>query len=371
MQADKKTRILFMIGAYGTGGKERQLAELIKGLPCDEFEMHLFIKTEGAHYLDDIMDKLSSIHSLNRKRFGRKALADISGIIDLIKPDIVHSWADTTSFYAALARLFSRKKYLLIDGSIRMAPEKVKKLSVSNFQRKIINVFCDIIVANSKSGLQTYKVPSAKSLCIYNGFDGDRLVKLKDPEQIKKELGIETRYNLGMVARFNWEKDWPTFFTAVEKVLESRNDVTFLAVGGGVDLDKFRDNVKLPFRNRIIFTGERNDVESIVNVIDIGILSSYSEGISNSVIEYMALGKPVIASGYGGIPELIIHNETGLVFPVGDFNALVEDIMKLLDNKDLREKMGRAGKRRIEEEFSFDRFIQAYKKLYKNALCAV
>jgi glycosyltransferase involved in cell wall biosynthesis len=365
-----KIRVLFLIGAYGTGGKERQLAELIKGLPSGEFELHLLIKSEGAHYLDDIKDKLSSFLSLDRARFGRKAFRDIVYHINKIKPDIIHSWADTTSFYAALSRPFAKGKSVLIDGSIRMAPPRVDRFTVGYAQRKVINALSDIIVANSKAGLKIYKVPERKSRCIYNGFDSDRLAGMRDPFQLKSELGIMTEYLIGMVARFDHEKDWPTFFLAAEKMLETRQDVTFIAVGGGIDMDKYRALVKPVNRKRFIFTGERNDVESIVNLFDIGVLASYSEGISNSIIEYMALGKPVIASGTGGIPELVVHNETGFIFWVGDHEALFQSMMKLLNDKRLRNTIGLKAKKRILQMFSFEQFVQAYTDLYKAVAAA-
>jgi glycosyltransferase involved in cell wall biosynthesis len=370
METDKKIRLLFLIGSYGTGGKERQLAELIKGLPSGEFEIHLLIKSEGAHYLDDIKEKLSSFYSLDRARFGRKAFKDIVNHINNIKPDVIHSWADTTSFYAALARPFVKGKSVLIDGSIRMAPPSVNRLSVGYAQRKVINAFSDIVVANSQAGLKTYKVPERKSRCIYNGFDPDRLASLKDPFLLKSGLGIMTEYLIGMVARFDHEKDWLTFFRAAEKMLETRQDVTFIAVGGGIDMNKYRERVKPADRDRFVFTGERNDVESIVNLMDIGILASYSEGISNSIIEYMALGKPVIASGTGGIPELVDHNMTGLIFAVGDYEALFQSMNKLINESRLRNTMGAAAKKRISETFGFRQFVNAYSQLYRSAVCA-
>jgi len=370
MRAKEKIKVLFFIGSYGTGGKERQLAELIKGLPSEHYEIHMFVKSDGAHYLDDIKEKLTSFYSLDRARFGRKAFRNIIQHINKVNPHIIHSWADTTSFYAAFARSFVKNKYILIDGSIRMAPLRLNYLSLISFQRKIINAFSDIVVANSKAGLKSFHVPARKSHCIYNGFDFKRLSYLKDPGLVKSELGIETKHVVGMVARFDHEKDWPTYISAAEMMLESRHDVTFLAVGGGADINKFMDQVSSKYKNRFIFTGERNDVESIVNVFDIGILASYSEGISNSIIEYMALAKPVITSGSGGITELVVQNETGYIFPVGNKEALYQFIIMLLDDKPLRMSMGESAKKRINEVFSFEKMVLAYNQLYQSVACA-
>ena len=167
---------------------------MIKGLPTEQFEIHLLIKSSGAHYLNEFKEKLSSFHSLNRQKFGRKALIDIIDRINIVKPDIIHSWSDTASFYSVIARMVTKNKYLLIDGSIRMAPPVVKKYNYQYLQRKVINQFSDVIVANSKAGLKSYLVPEAKSRCINNGFDINRIKQFKDPDRLKKELGIKTRY---------------------------------------------------------------------------------------------------------------------------------------------------------------------------------
>jgi glycosyltransferase involved in cell wall biosynthesis len=370
MSEKKRIRILFLIGSYSTGGKERQLAELIKGLPGEQFELHLFVKSDGAHYLKDLQNKLTSFHSLERKRFGRKAFRDILRHIKTVKPHIVHSWADTTSFYLVLAKPFSRQKYILVDGSIRMAPERVKKFSMSNLKRTLIIYFSNTVVANSRAGLLSFHVPESKGHCIHNGFDNTRISDLKHLEALKHELGIRTTFTVGMVARFDHEKDWFTFLSAAEMVLALRNDVTFIAVGGGPDLPKFRNKIKHINRQKIIFTGERDDVESIVNILDIGVLASYSEGISNSIIEYMALSKPVIASGFGGIPELIVHNNTGIIFPVGDNMELCNTIILLLNDETLRIRLGKSGEKRIRDLFSFEQMILNYNELYKQILNA-
>jgi glycosyltransferase involved in cell wall biosynthesis len=361
---------LFLIGSYGTGGKERQLAELLKGLPADKFEIHLFVKSANAHYLNDIKNKLTSYHSLERIRFGRTAFFDIRRHIEEVKPHIVHSWANMTSFYSVFARHFVYPKFILIDGGIRSAPSSELKMNFEFFQRKIINRLADAVVANSLAGLAAFKVPRSKSHYIYNGFDQDRINKLKDPDRLKEQLGINTRYMAGMVARFDNEKDWGTFFTAAETILDQRDDITFIAIGGGPDKLKYQEQLKTAHRGRMIFTGERDDVESIVNLFDIGLLTSYSEGISNSVIEYMALAKPVIASGKGGIPELILDGKTGFIFPVGDAAALINHMELLLEDASLRKSMGEEGRQRILEHFSFEKMVSSYEKLYNDLLCA-
>jgi glycosyltransferase involved in cell wall biosynthesis len=123
---------------------------------------------------------------------------------------------------------------------------------------------------------------------------------------------------------------------------------------------------------RIIFTGIRNDVESIVTIFDIGILltdlEKHGEGISNSIMEYMALGKPVIATDGGGTKELVIDGETGFLIPQKSPKLLAEKIDYLLNNEPLRKRLGTKGKERIQKEFSLDKMVSEHIKLYEELL---
>src|SRR5690606_31004954 len=101
---------------------------------------------------------------------------------------------------------------------------------------------------------------------------------------------------VGMVAAFSAFKDYKTFINAANIVLEKRNDVVFVCVGDGPKLNECKSIVQKNNSDKIIFTGKQKNVENIVNVFDIGVLSTFNEGISNSIMEYMALSKPVVVT---------------------------------------------------------------------------
>ena len=117
--------------------------------------------------------------------------------------------------------------------------------------------------------------------------------------------------------------------------------------------------------------GKRTDVESIIKEIDIGVLLSkkgHAEGLSNSIMEYMAAGKPVIATNTGGNPELVIEGETGYLIPHEDVEELTKKIIFLLERPQEREKMGIKGRERIEKDFSMDRMVKQFIELYKEVI---
>lgn len=359
-----KIKILFLIGFFGTGGKERQLAELIKGLPPDMFEIHLLVKSDRTHYLNNIRVKLSSFHSLERKRFGIKAFTDIVKIIIKIRPQIIHSWSDITSLYSVLAKPLVRFKYKLLDGSIRSANDKRKLFCRENLMRVIINHYSDTIITNSFAGIKVYNVPDHKSYCIYNGFDRDRISTIQTTAEIRKYWGIKTRFIVGMVGRIDFEKDYPTFIRAANKLLSIRNDVTFIIVGDGEDREEIQNAVKSEYLDKFIFTGQVSSVESLINVFDIAILTTFYEGLSNAIMEYMALAKPVIATKVGGNAEIVKDGETGILVSINNDEELLQKIIYLLDNPKVAYQMGQKGEKRIVEEFGFNKMINSYINLY-------
>jgi glycosyltransferase involved in cell wall biosynthesis len=171
-----------------------------------------------------------------------------------------------------------------------------------------------------------------------------------------------------MVANFTIFKDYKSYLAAAESILTRRNDVTFLAIGEGENLQKHKTLIKENFKNKIIFTHRQSNIESIINTFSIGVLSTNvnvcSEGISNSIMEYMALGKPVVATNCGGTPELVVDGKTGFLIPPRDPASLSRRILQLLDDPDLAMKMGNEGKKRLQKEFNLEKMTDAYVDLY-------
>ncbi|MGC9471134.1 MAG: glycosyltransferase [Bacteroidales bacterium] len=192
-----------------------------------------------------------------------------------------------------------------------------------------------------------------------------RLTGLDDPEKIRTKFDIRTKYVVGMVGTFSEKKDYHTFFRVAKDMASGRNDITFMAVGDGVYFGKFDKMIKAGQRKKIILTGFQEDVESIINVFDIGVLTTYTEGISNAIMEYMALGKPVIATDGGGTSEIIVDKVTGFIIDHAAGEQLKEKIEYLVNNPGQTIVMGRNGRERIMNEFSMDKMIRRTLQLYK------
>lgn len=356
-------RVLLLIDTLVAGGKERQLVELVKGLSLrDDVRAVLVILSEKIEY-EEVRGLRIPLYTFRRRT--ERDLGVLWKIIRLareFRPDVIHSWELMCSVYAIPVKLAVGAK--LVNGTVRNAPERIPAFGKLSVRHHLTRPFSDIILGNSEKGLDAYRVPPAKRHCIYNGFDMGRLAGLPAPEKVRRQLGIETTFVVGMVGTFSEKKDQPTLIRAARSVLEKNRDVTFLFLGAGERLEHCRELAR--GEERIRFLGRRDDVEAIVNAFDIGVLSTFTEGISNAVMEYMALGKPVIASIGGGTGELVKDQETGYLVPSGDPILLADRILHLLSQPDHAREMGVAGRKRIETAFSLetmtDRFVELYRR---------
>lgn len=356
-------KILFVIDTLASGGKERRLTELLKALKLIRgVEFELVIMSENIHYRE-VLDLDINVHSVLRK--SKKDLSVFGRIYKLARmfnPDIIHTWDSMTSVYVApVCKLLHCK---MVNGMVIDTPIKQNILNKHWLRARLTFPFSDVVVGNSEAGLKAYNAPENKSIVIHNGFNFERTKDLKASEHIKSQLNIKSGYVIGMVATFSNYKDYPTYFKAATMLLGKRKDLTFLAIGA--DTDSYESARMLDKDNLGNFRllGKKSEIESLINAMDICILSTYTEGISNSIMEYMALGKPVIATAGGGTGEIVVDNTTGFLIVQSDAEVLAGKIQILLDDPSLREKMGSAGRERIKNHFSINSMVEKYFDLY-------
>ncbi len=125
---------------------------------------------------------------------------------------------------------------------------------------------------------------------------------------------------------------------------------------------------RLGLKGSVLFTGFQMDVRRIIATFDVAVLPSFFEGMGRVLLEAMAMGKPVVASSVGGIPDLVHHGKTGLLVTPGSVSELKSGLLTLIRNKALAKEMGEEGRKRISEEFSAGRMAQSIEKLYRELL---
>jgi glycosyltransferase involved in cell wall biosynthesis len=347
---------------------ERRLLELIKYLKQnDEYSLTLVIAEDIIHY--KYANELGiPIKLIKRKdlKYDPTLFIRFFRFCRTFKPDIIHTWGRFATFNAIPAKIICRKP--LVSNLINSARESFRQNSHDRFFHKIDILFSDIILSNSEAGIKNFKINSHKALVIRNGVHTERFEGEFDKTDVRLKFKINTPYVVVMVARFGKSKDYDLFIDIAREMYNVRKDVTFLGVGDGPQLSRIRDRIKKEEVNNVILVGNQNEVESLIYASDIGLLCTFSEGISNTIIEYMGMGKPVIVTDtFGGSRELVIDGETGFCTE-RNAEEVIKHINFLLNNQKLRTEMGNKGKERIFSEFTIERMGRDFENLYKNMM---
>jgi glycosyltransferase involved in cell wall biosynthesis len=332
-----------------------------------KYEIELVL-TEKEIYYEEIYETGVPIHVLKRKgiKYDPGLFFRFWRICKNFNPDLIHTFGKMATFYAIPAKIVCSVP--LVSNLISDTLKGFGRFSKFYLLQKINVRFSDIILSNSKAGLKAYNVNNEKARVIYNGVMLSRFRKEFNKDMIRSEFGIRTRFVVIMVATFSVFKNYDLFVDVAAKSASQRSDITFMAVGDGPLLDRIKTKIDEIGLKNIILTGRQKNVEKLVAASDIGLLCTYSEGISNSIIEYMALGKPVITTDIsGGSSELIIDGSTGYCLESKP-DLIVSRINLLLDNPEFRIQMGNAGRRRIENNFSIQRMGEEFTNLYSEVL---
>jgi glycosyltransferase involved in cell wall biosynthesis len=171
---------------------------------------------------------------------------------------------------------------------------------------------------------------------------------------------------LGSVGRMVPIKDHQTLLRAAENLGEHGISVRLLLAGAGPELQRYQQfaNGSAELSDRVVFVGSTIEVPALLNALDIFVLPSLSEGMSNTLLEAMASSLPVVATNVGGNPELVEDGRSGWLFQPGDVSGLTAKLERLTKDPNLRQALGQAARNRAVEQFSLELMIDRYRKLY-------
>jgi glycosyltransferase involved in cell wall biosynthesis len=366
---NNKIKLLFFIGSLKSGGKERRLIELLTYLnQTKKYKIYLLTKKKGASF-QKIFDLDIEWIVLKPVKGKLDNFVEFFKLAKTIHPDIIHTWGSMQTVTAIPYKILT-KNAKLVNSQITSAPPKI------NFGSKLINSFSfrvsDVNLANSKAGIEVFNPPISKSKVIYNGLNFNRFENLIEPALIRKEFGINKPFAVIMVASFSKNKDYERFFQVGIEVQKLRNDTIFLGVG-------YYDEGEAEYYERCVAISKINDnlkvipgtskVESLVNACDIGVLfSPNGEGISNSILEYMALGKPVIANNAGGTKEIVKNDVNGYLINNESAGEVAVIVNHLLNDFEKMSLMGKKSKERIQNDFSLSRMGEEFESVYIDLL---
>jgi len=233
-----------------------------------------------------------------------------------------------------------------------------------------LRCFADLVVAVSKRMADTLRAAGFRPALvthIHNGIDLRSAAATRRPEEVRRELGIDPRALLiGTAGRLSPVKGHAALLQAARLILRHHPGAKFLVVGGGpLEAELLASAARLQVDGACLFPGPRTDVLDLMSAMDIFVLPSLSEGIPMALLEAMALGKPVVATAVGGVPEVVRHGVSGLLVEPGDERALADACLDLARDRAWAARLGAGARRAVEEEFSHERSGQAIVEVYR------
>lgn len=359
-------KLAFVIDSLKAGGKERQLFYLLKELSSNH-SILLIVFNQDIFFREIYDLSLRLITVYREDRYSIKTLKKLYNELKNFKPQIVHSWFDLGTILI-LPFLLSHKEAKLVS-SIRNVGGNYSSLLSLIIGRAAFR-YSSAIVSNSKKGLAAERLErSSKGRVIYNGIDASlyqrKVIRLKETLELNS-----IQFFVTMVGSFTDAKDYSTFIKAAKIVTEELPNVGFICVGEGKAREKFEKDVSQSINRNIFFLGLRKDIPALLSLTNVGVLLSKEngEGMSNSIMEYMASGLPVIATNAGGTPEIIRDGYSGFLVPVFDEKIVAERIIYLFKNREKAKELGENGRRVVETEFGIRKMVDDYVRLYKELI---
>ncbi|MET0081767.1 MAG: TIGR03088 family PEP-CTERM/XrtA system glycosyltransferase [Sedimenticola sp.] len=377
--ADYPKLIAHIIYRLGVGGLENGLINLINRIPQEHYHHAIICLTDYTDFASRITNPSVSLHALNKQEGKDLALyVRLWKLLRELRPDIVHTRnlaGIEASIIGWLAGVPNRvhgehgRDSYDIDGTNK------KYLKI----RQVCQYFTQLYIPLSKD-LEHWltslvMIPERKIRQIYNGVDSNKFQPASGGRSALPVEGFSSEdcFIVGTVGRIQEVKDQLTLLNAVA-VLTSDNEqirkkIRLVIVGDG---PMMTEAVKLAQNLNIAditwFAGSRNDIPDILRGMDLFVLPSKAEGISNTILEAMASGLPVIATKVGGNAELVVNGETGLLVPSKSPDAMARAIEEYRGNPERCLSHGEAGRKRVEQTFSMESMVDSYMSVYDELL---
>jgi len=385
----KRIKVLYI--SQSAGGVQRHIGYLAKHLPKDRFDVcgcfppRDRVKGANPHKENffDLFNRLGlRVIPLEMCREIRpiedfRAFLKLLRILKQEKWDIVHTHSSKAGFLGRIAAKMSGIP-VIIHTPNAFAFDRPPQ-SFLNFYyillERLAGYFCDALISVSPSegdlARKTRVVPPEKIVQISNGIDLGEFAQPIEARQKKRSLGLpEDQPMVAMIGRFAPQKAPGVFIDAVKRIVSGRKEVTCIMVGDGPLLQKTKERViREGLEKHLFLFNWRADAREILASCDVYVLSSLWEGLPYTVLEAMALSKPVVATAARGTRDVVVDGVTGFLVGLRDDREMAEKVLSLLSDPARCRRMGEAGRRRVEEVFSLSDHIRKTAALYER-LCA-
>lgn len=280
------------------------------------------------------------------------------------KIDIVHTHSSHSQAMAVWSAILGNKTPIVAS---RRVDFPVKNNFLSNLKFNHPRVKKIISISKKIEEILSPTITNKNKLrVVYSGIDTTRFENSQNNGTLHEFFKLPSTTKLiGNISAIAPHKDYYTFVQTAKQVLATVADVKFIIIGTGPLETEIKDYVTSEgLQDDILFTGFRNDIPEIIQELDIFLMTSKTEGLGTTILDAFANKIPLVCTNAGGIPELIIHGETGLLSKVEDPIDLANNVIRLLSNDSLRETVVKNGYSHLLSNFTLDQMVQGNISVY-------
>lgn len=370
-------KLVFLTDKLTYGGTPLQMVELASGLNQNEFEPYFIALSDVDDRLQDILlSKHIPVVQIGCSNWTKPAAlpaaARLLRTIRRINPRIVHAFLTTSNVLGAVVGKAAHVP-VVITSHRDLGGFDGKWITRANrwTDRHLANVLTANSEAVKQIVLNETAVERKRFEVIYNGIDLDKFAQQASSSDKRSELGLRRDdFVIAMVANLRPAKGHEVALRAFAEIADKVPQGYLLFLGAEFDpnySEKMRQMAQAyQLTDRVLFLGARNDVASILPACDVLLAPSHSEGFSSAILEAMAAGVVVIASAVGGNVEQIVDSETGYLVPPSDADTISTRLLELFLRPELRQKLGKAARDRVQECFCVEKMVERYERLYRS-----
>ncbi len=364
--------VLYFSNSLVRGGAEEHVLTLLRGLDRTAFRPYLVCTPEVAAALrPDLPDDVKMIPLTLRKPAHLGAAFELARILRSRRIDVLHSHLFYGSLFASPIGWLCRVPLIIETPHVREHWRTgwfKSRYVVDRLVGRCVDRYIAVSEANARYLVRDKGLPPKKVIVIRNGSDLGRFdPSARPPAGLRSGLGLDEHDPVLLVlARLEPQKGHRVLLDAMAAILREFPRARLICVGEGILRPALEEQAaRLGLTESVRFVGYHANVGDWLALADLTVLPSFYEGLPLVVIESLAAGKPVVATAVDGTPEVVVDGETGLTVQPGDAKALARAICHLLGDPDERRRLGRAGRRWVEQEYSAEAQIASTENLYR------
>ena len=366
--------VVHVAESTGWAGGERYLLALATELDRKRFRLSVIVPDDGPlverlHALDVDTARVP----LNERLVSPRAFLALVRAFQRLRPAIVQSHGARSNVYTRLAA-----RYAGVPIVLSTVHNSLFDYEVSRWRRRLYvlaerltspladRILC-VSQAIARDLVERYHIEAARTVVVHNGIDAWAFRPARARVAVRAELGIADGCRvIVMAGRMTAQKGWDVLLEAAARLAPVRDDLAWVLVGDGplrTALARRAADLGLAVR----FTGARSDIADVLGCADVVVLASRSEGLPFTLLEAMALGKPVVATRVGGVPEVVEDGRSGRLVPRDDPAALAGAVAGIVDAPEAA-AMGARGRTRVETAFTLDGMVRGLERVYTTVL---